>query len=571
MDRSDTPRDGLTSRDALIAVAIGVLTLALRLCFLFHSPDRAWPHSLLYEGDAPVWARWAAALEAGQRFEFDLPFRTPGVAWILHALGASEAPFTAAKLLWCAISAATPAALYLVLASQFTRRAGLIAASLCTLSHGSFVLATSLNNETPYGLLVVMLAGATLFWVERPTWKLALALGGLHAAAMLLRAEHTLLVALLLGFAALSAWRAGTSTRRIMGHGALLLGGMLALCAPWTLRSHAATQRFNREGPTIPYADAQPPWTPAARAALERLPAFAREGNFAFLSQLARSGGAREVDEANVRDFFERVWGYTPQALDEWTLVSSKGPLDFALANHPDAGGGFSRAALQDGRDSVAEFSFGRPSHLRLVNHGYAIGWGFIAADFSRWLVAVREKLARFCDGASLGLFASDWPHAPARLRRPVDLATPSRDDARVWRLGMLVSLLAGAALTCRRGGGMLWIAIVVYKLAVVIAFYGYARQAVSIAPALFALSALAVDALWVRLRPATPASGRATRWIGAALIALLCAFAAYDACSPPRWVPRPAQPGGSLSPAPQWGAQAFESFDELELEPGRD
>jgi len=568
MQRSDLPRDGITGRDQRLAAAIGGFAFALRLAFLLRSPDRAWPHSMLYEGDAPVWARWAAALAAGQPFEFDLPFRTPGVAFLLHALGADSAPFTAAKLLWCAISAATAAALYLVLARWSTRRAALIAAGLCAISHGSFVLATSLNNEALYALLLVLLAGATLAWVERPGWKLSLALGGLHAAALLLRAEHALLLALLLGLAALRAWRDGIAPRRLLAQCALLLLALLALCAPWSLRSHAATQRFNREGPTIPYDSTQPPWTPAARAALERLPAFARAGNFAFLSDLARRGGARQVDEANVRDFFERVWGSTPQALDEWSLVSSKGALDFALANHPDAGGGFSRAALQDGRDDVVEFSFGRPSHLRLVNHGYSIGWGYIAADFPGWLGRVREKLSRFGDGASLGLFASDWPHERARVRQAVDLATPRRGDAIVWRIAVLGTLLAGAALACRRRAAMPWITILVYKLAVVIAFYGYARQAVSIAPALFALSALAVDALCARLPAVGPAQRVGLRWAGGALLALLGAFALYDACTPPRWAARPLFAGGKLSPAPQWGASAFESHEPLALDP---
>jgi hypothetical protein len=568
MDASEVQRAGLNRRDVCWAALLAAVTLGLRLIFLFHSPDRAWPHSILYEGDAPVWARWAVALGQAQPFEFNLPFRTPGVAWLLHFLGVESAPFTGVKILWCGISAATPAAVCVVLARFFTRRAALVAAWLCALSHGSFVLATSLNNETPYALALVLLCGMTLAWIERPNVPTALALGALHGVALLLRAEHVLLVALFSVYAAWRAWRAGFAPWRCAGHSALLGLVLLAVCAPWILRSHAATQRFNRDGPVIPYGSAQPPWTPAARDFLERLPAFARAGNFSFLSELARRAQARSVDEADVRAFFEREWGYTPEDLSEWTLVSSKGPLDFALANHPDAHGGFSRAALQDGRDAVPEFSFARPSHLRLVNHGYAVGWGFIRADFGAWLAAVREKIARFHDGATLGLFAGDWPHAHPRERHAVDLATPARDSAPVWRLTVLVTLLGGALIALRRRGGVLWVLVLAYKLVVVIAFYGYARQAVSIAPALFALHALAIDAMLSRFAP--KAASASARWCAATALAALLSFAFYDAWNPPRYAPRSAPSENLIVPALQLGPLAFESVEDLSLDAAR-
>ena len=97
----------LSRQDVITAILFTALTLVLRLMYLLHSLDCAWPHSRLYEGDAPVWAQWAAKLNLGQPFEYDLAFRTPGVAWMLHWLGFIATPFTSAKIIWCVISAIT--------------------------------------------------------------------------------------------------------------------------------------------------------------------------------------------------------------------------------------------------------------------------------------------------------------------------------------------------------------------------------------------------------------------------------------------------------------------------------
>src|SRR5262249_14313786 len=98
----------LLNPDALVAAALFALALAVRLIFLLHSGDSHWPYSVYYEGDAPVWAQWAACLNRGQEFEYGLPLRSPGVAYLLHWLGPvlGEGNFVGFKVLWCAVSAA---------------------------------------------------------------------------------------------------------------------------------------------------------------------------------------------------------------------------------------------------------------------------------------------------------------------------------------------------------------------------------------------------------------------------------------------------------------------------------
>ncbi len=557
----DEPRSSLRAHLAPTALVFA-LAFALRLAFLFAGEDRAWPHSLRYEGDAPVWARWAQALERGAPFEFDLPIRTPGVAFALEALGFTAAPFTAAKVLWCALSAATCAGLWWLLARHASRRAAWIAACWLAVSNSALQLATSLNGEGPYAALLVALLAVHLAARETPKLAVAALAGLLHGASALLRAEHLALVA---AFALLSlggALRGREGLRARAAWWGTCAAVLLAVCAPWAWRSHVAAARFNREAPRIDYERAQPPWSSAARAELEQLPGFAREGNFAFLSHLARQNGLQRVDAPDVRAYFEREWGYTPEPIPEWTLVSSKAALDFALANHPDAGGGFSRAALSDGRDAEPEFSLGRPSHLKLYLHGFAIGLEFLRRDPPRALANVRAKFERFFGGVTAGLGADNWPHGPASLRRAVDLSTPAAPST-PW--GVLVGVLCavGAWRARRTALGHLLLAVALYKLALCGAFYGYARQAASIGPVWCAFGALALDPLAARWRSRSSPRAWTVVVACAAALALAPAFLAI------RPTPLRAELDPSVARAtPEWGANAFESPSAVRLAP---
>jgi hypothetical protein len=567
-EASDAPARRIARGDLAIAALLCAATFVIRAVALRHAPDAAWPHALLYEGDAPVWAVWAQHLGRGEPFEFDLAFRTPGVAFLLHWLGLADAPFTGAKMLWGAISAATVGALYLVLVRYFSRRAGAIAATLLALSFGSGVIAASLNNEAPYALLTVLIVGATLAWRELPSWRVAAALGVLHGAAMLLRAEHLLLVALLVPYGLLAARRHGAA--RTVALTLVLVAALAATIAPWTLRSHRAAHRFNSEAPEVPYDSLWPEWNEGAQAAFEALPAYARGPSLAPINAFLLRERVREVGADEIGRYFEVEWGYTPKPVPEWCIVSFKGPLDFALANHPEADGGFSRRGLADARDPNPPFAFARPTHARLVADGYAVGLDAIRADPSAFGAKLAERLRRFADGAATGLFATDWPYEPSFVRHPIDIATPARDDAPAWRIATLLALGAGAVAAWLRPGGRVLLVVVAYRLAVVLAFYGYARHAVSIAPVLCAMVALAADAATSRLArvPAIAAFGKVAFGATVLAAASLFAIAILAASHPPRFTVRPAESEGVVTPAPQWAPDAIESNDRLLLEP---
>lgn len=546
--------------------ALGFFALAflLRALFLASSSDAAWPHSMHYEGDAPTWARWASALARGEPFEFDLPLRAPGVAFLLAA--APGASFESWKLVWCALSAATVALVYLVFARCVGGRVAALAAAWLACSYGDLQLATSLNNETPYALCLVATLAASARFVERPTFALATALGVVHAAATLLRAEHVLFAVLSSVWIVASARRGpqatSASTRTLAARLAFGVFAFVLVCAPWSARARAATKRFNHEAAPIVWDSFVPPWSADARAAIEALPAFARGPNARYLTELRRAAGDRSVERDDVERFFAE-WGATPEPLDEWTLVTWKAPLDFALANHPDADGGFSRAGLHDGREADPAFSFARPSHVRLLNHGYALGSGWLAEDPARSARLVGAKLRRFGDGATLGFGARDFPYGAGGVRRPVDLTVPSGS---AWtKLGFAALFALGLVVAWRRRLGGLVLLVLVYKLAVTLAFYGYARQAASIGFVFAFLGALALDFLARRFVQEHWAS-RAV----AAAVAVLVAFALTSGVlewrAPTKFdVRSTATPPRIVSPS-AWGS--VESFDELVLTP---
>ncbi|MEO6710407.1 MAG: glycosyltransferase family 39 protein [Planctomycetota bacterium] len=545
----------------LSAAAVFLLAMAVRVLFLYSTSDRGWPHSALYEGDAPVWVRWAQALDRGEAFEFDLPMRTPGVAYALHGLvpGLLAAPFTLLKLVWCAVSATTCAMLFAIVQREIGTRVAWIAAMLLCFAFGSYELATSLNNEAPYAFLIVLLIGATLRWIEAPRPVLAGAIGVLHGMAMLLRAEHALILAGFLVYAALAtrSWRAARSL-------ALVAAAAVLVCLPWSLRSHAAVVRFNTIDPApIDFEHADPPWTIEAADALRALPAFARAGNFAYFQSLNRTRNKKLVDRVDVVSFFRDTFGYVPEPLSAWTLVSSKGALDFALANHPASDGGFSRAALQDGLDADAAWAFGRPSHLRLYNHGYDVGWQWIRADFGSWMTLVRRKLERFWEGVTLGFTAYDLPHGRANHRAPVDLATPVENNS-AWSIAVAITILAGIALSWRRNFAALCLIVIAGKLAVTIVYYGYARQAVSIEPVFFVFAAVAIDSLLAKLH----CPPRAALLLGAAILLALLACDIFAFRGSHGFDIRPKSPEARIVRVPEWGLGAFETVDEIEILP---
>jgi hypothetical protein len=607
---------------ARIGIALGVLaaTLALRCAFLYNTSDRTWPHSMYYEGDAPKWVEWSAAIQADQPFEYNLPIRSPAVAYLLAWLSplvadswllksaAGGSPAVAYKLIWCFFSALGCAAAWIAFSWRYGLRVGAIATSLCIFGFSQYVIATSLNNEVLYVALLVPIVAGAIRLRERPSIWLAILLGLLNGAATLVRVEHQLLLLMLMVYClwpqrkakrvtsedqpaesqatsaedapsadgrdartsrdkrphhidgAASGARFGVRVVATIGTLVVAVG----VCLPWAIHGWRATAAFNASSDGEPdYQSTGVVWTEDARTRIDSLPAFCRRQNVAYLSHVAIQRRMFEIDADAVDTLFRDSFDYVSEPLSRSFFISSQGPLSFALANHPDAGGGFSKAALDDRFQSDPELTLSIPSHLRLYNHGYRIGWEYIRGQPGDWARLVGQKLLRFADGVTPGLTSRGWPFGPGGVRRSVDIITPQPGGAPAWRYVLFALLGVGfiAAIARRQGGA--WVLVILYKLAVTVLFYGYARQAASIWPAFALFIAFGIDAVFcggerfVRLpRPAS--------WIALGVIALgLGGLDVYSSTHPASMRVR-----GKVDRTPQWAPYSFESYNKIELIP---
>lgn len=564
--------------DALVALGVFAVALLLRLTFLFAAQDRHWPHAVFYEGDAVTWVEFADAIHNQQQrnevpFEQGLPLRSPGVAYAMHWL--QDGPpwnLLAMKVVWSVAGAAACALAYLCFVASANRRTALLAAAMCVFSFGLTVTSTSLNNEGLYTPLLMLIVWLTLRLAARPAWWLVVIAGLLNGVATLLRAEHSLLLLLMTAYL-LWRWRRETPAwgRGFPKHGrgalavVAMIGVSIAPCLPWSVAGNRAIAKLNTDAPAIPYSRSPIPWSEDARAFLETLPGFTREATFVQMTRETQQAGGVQVTADGMRELLKRNYGYIPEPLHTPVFVSNQGPLSFALANHPDSDGGFSKAALAlPGVDNPQLF-IAAPQHLKLLNHGYAVGMEYITHDVGGWLRLVGKKLSRFADGVALGFGGRNWPIGRAGVRRPVDIITPQRGQAVVWRVAFLLLIAVGAGIAAWRRTGGVWMVVIAYKLAVTVLFYGYARQAVSVLPAFFFFAALPIDALLARIERWKPTAARRQAQIACALLALAIAVDVWATVTA-----APMRADGPLDRYEnRWGeGPSFESAQEIHLRP---
>lgn len=504
----------------LFGLAIFTAALATRLLFWLGTPDRTWGWTAYFKGDAPLWLDWARALEIGSPFELGLPIHPPGAAYLVSLLWSGQPsgiPFL--RFAWVVIGALVPLLVFFAAERPFGLRVAAVAGCWTAISTGLVVLSTSINNETPY----LALAIGAIWFVEdlraRPTPGRLAAWAALNGLACLFRVEHLLFFVVVLAFLAIGWARTGGS-RPLKSVMLSLLFFVLPL-APWHLSAWGAIQRFNQEPRAltpveesavagVERATSDIPWNGEAQRRGEELPGFLRRTASAFVVATVAHRGGREVRGEDFR-ILEEAFGYFPRPLGRRPFVSSYGPLNFYLANNPEASGGFVRSPLArppplEGGAALyppalvaglppGDLSFVYPPHLRLFNEGYSIGWGWIRenpGDFAR--LAIR-KLSTFWSGAAMGFTGWNVPLGLSGPRGAVDMVTPERRPIAIaWRLALLAVAVAGIVALRRRPAIVPWLAFLASKVVVTVAFFGYARQGALAIPVLALLAALAVE-----------------------------------------------------------------------------
>jgi len=167
----------------------------------------------------------------------------------------------------------------------------------------------------------------------------------------------------------------------------------------------------------------------------------------------------------------------------------------------------------------------------------------------------------------SQGFGAANLPLGREGVRHRVDILTVPGTTARMWQVVMLALIAAGVALAlARRIPIGLWLLIIVNKIIITALFYGYARQAASVAPAFFVLTAITLDTLLLPIDRRWPTW---MTWLRAMAIGACVAMLALDFA-----FKRGDEAGrlvlGPVEQRPDLGRGAFASYGEIEVRRAR-
>jgi hypothetical protein len=544
-------------RPIILVILVFTAAFAQRVGQLIYSPDCAWPHSAFYEGDATLNAHFAQSLQRGTPFEYDLPIHSPGVAYLLSWMwdGQPATGLTVVKIFWCVCGSLSCAILFVILLRWCSEMVACLASMLAAASFALTVQCCSLNADAPYTVLLMASLLLVLQFKSDPS-KTAVALIGLVSGlAVLFRPEHTLLVLIFAAYLAIQARR-----RRV--YLLILAATFFIVPLPWNMRSYRAIERFNTVEPTpIDYSLSEVSWSAEAFDYLRKLPAFVREPNFKYISYLAQMRGVM-VDRAMLERFFVTEMGYYPRPLSPFVFVSNQGPLSFALANCAQADGGFSTALLDDA-SAVGVFSFANPRHLRLYQDGFGVGLMWMRDHPSDALRLMVRKLSIFASGLVGGMTAWNTPLSPGGLRRAADQVATPIGERPIWSAALLLLAAIGMALSRKSDLGRIFAIVVLYKLLVTLAFYGYARQSASILPIFYYFLAVGLAGLLTKIKPLVALGRRPfMHWtLPVAMWLVVIGSAILFAARPVRY-----DIAGPIDAAEQWGPGAFESQRALQV-----
>ncbi|TRZ99887.1 MAG: hypothetical protein D4R81_08615 [Nitrospiraceae bacterium] len=226
---------------AIVAVFAGALLV--RILFNVYLVGMDNPGFALFP-DGEEYDALARSLAAGTGFEVDHApntFRPPGYPFFLaaiYALGGLSYP--AVKIVQSAIGALTCVVILLIGERLFSRRVGVIAASIAAVYPFLVVYTGFLLSETVF----VFLSSVFLYALARLREKCSVgwaAFAGLILGLMNLTRPMTLLLPILLLF---WAWIEFGDKRRAVVIVGIIAGVMLLSMAPWVLRNHRVTNSF---------------------------------------------------------------------------------------------------------------------------------------------------------------------------------------------------------------------------------------------------------------------------------------------------------------------------------------
>jgi hypothetical protein len=454
-------RHSLLSGEGLAPFLLVVAAAWLaRILFLLRQADAHAPTSLLYWGDTQVYVQSALAMIHGIPYDSGIPFHPPGfsalVAFLMHLTGVPASPAAwdafALRALLALLGSLSVGVLFVLTRRIFGAGIALATAPLAIFSFGHYVQSTAVNAESTFLLLVLVVAlGMTEMAAPRPARPspravhpllLAAIVGALSGAAALMRPEF-----LLTGLLSLAAL-AGIGRGRVWRPAGVFLAAALLVLIPWTVRCYRALDA---------------------------------------------------VDRANA----ERL----PRPLPRLVLVSAGGPINFATANNDHASGAFDTRLIErlvPGRAGLA-LDVAHAEVNRLYIDGYRIGFEWMARHPGKAIALLARKAGLASEALALGYLQGDVPSGLRGERRPVDQFVP-RAKGFLW-VQLALCLLGAWRLRLvlrdptRRRAALFLAPHALATLAVILAYFGYVRFGMLLAPIFWIL----LGAGWLTLVERVP------------------------------------------------------------------
>jgi len=436
----------------LIPLFIFLVAFIERLFFLSSNIDKDFPFSIFYYGDSMKYSDYAVALLQGKLYDVGIPYHPPLFAWLLAGIykimnipTGSGYPY---KILYSFINSIVCVMLYFLVKEIMKKEYAVIICLIFALSFGMLVISATPNNENIYLLIVVLTLWLLIKYRNLHSYSLFAVIGVLCGIGSLTRAEHLALVPFIILYLIINS---KLSIKQSFKYYVFLLLAMFVVVLPWTIRNYSVLSAYNRTKSTP---------------------------------------------------------GLEP--LSPFVLITNYGAVNFAMANNHYAQGGFTREILttSGGGDVLNPEN---PQHRYYFLHGYKEGLSWIMNNPSRYVSLCYKKLNISFDALALGFTSWNFPSGLVGVRRSVDVFAPAKrwlnypdfwNDPQGVRTGSLTIDFAApesnwfkyAFLLLFMVGFFLMLAknakkylifhfFLIHKIIIIILFFGYVRQILSIYP----------------------------------------------------------------------------------------
>ncbi len=412
-------------KEIILILLIFTFALGERIFFLQGNIDKDFPYSIFYYGDSMKYDAYAVALLKGKLYDNGFPYHPPFFAWILaliyKMMGIPTGSGYPYKIIFSFINSVACILVYILAKEIFNRFIAIIISLAFALSFGMLVLSATANNENIYLVILIITLILALKNRELNSYRYAIMIGILFGMGSLTRAEHLTLLPFFILYFYLNK---NLDIWKAMKYYIILVLSTFLVIMPWLIRNFVILTNYNR--------------------------------SIAFMRL---------------------------EPLNSFVLITNYGPINFAMANNDYSDGGFNRNIL-DTKTGSSTLNLLNPQHRHYFIHGYEEGIKWIIENPAGYIKLCLKKLNISSDALSLGFTSWNVPSGLDGVRRAVDAFAPERN----WfKYPMIILCISGFLILLINNWrkNLIMHFVLLHKLIIIILFFGYVRQLLSIYPVL--------------------------------------------------------------------------------------